>query len=110
MPSTIYGGTRNTPELWPKEPLAYVEWYSPLKSAANSDSLMYTVSNMPLRPDGICVGQVIPLTHIRQSCQLIPHFGTSSPRETWTSDNILDMVDRFYLNNWASLYTYQTLW
>ncbi|EMD40221.1 hypothetical protein CERSUDRAFT_63676 [Gelatoporia subvermispora B] len=81
LPSTIHEGIRPAPPTWPKGPLAYIEWYSPLKSTANSDSLMYTVSNMPLRPDGIPIGQVIPLTYIRQSCQLIPHFGTSSPRE-----------------------------
>lgn len=93
---------------WPKEPLAYIEWYSPLNSAAEKNHLMYSVKKA-MRPDGSPSGIVIPLTSIRQSCMLFPTYGSSMDK-TWTTTNVLDKCSSFLLNNWLDLYTYKTVW
>ena len=67
---------------------------------------MYTVSK-PREPSG----DVVLLRTIRQACQLIP----TAPRKemwplAWMTQNVLDLCNSFLLNNWASKYTYQTLW
>lgn len=93
---------------WPQEPLAYVEWYSALKSTAEPYHLMYSVRKQ-LRSDGTPTGSIIPLHHIRQSCMLFPNFGTKANKD-WTTNNVLDKSSSFILNNWQSLYTYKTIW
>lgn len=66
----------------------------------------------------IIPGAIVPLHAIRQSCQLIPlvsgHGGLDDservwPRE-WKSNQVLNQCNTFLLNNWASKYSYQTLW
>jgi hypothetical protein len=54
-------------------------------------------------------GAIIPLSRIRQSCMLFPVFPSSVPTH-WTPDNVLDKADTFYINNWLSKYSYQTIW
>ena len=103
-------------------PLAYVEWFSKLPQAADPIHMMYEVRKMPLRADGTPPGEIVPLSMIRQSCQLIPKFPrpTNSDMDSsynllpvpldWNSHNVLDKANRFLLNNWATKYSYQTLW
>ena len=102
-----------TPIWWPQEPLAYVEWYTRFTREADPTHLMYVLSKPAIRADGLPQGAVIPVSQIRQSCQLIPtipHGPKSTVPDEWTTDTVLDVAMRFYLNNWASLYSYQTLW
>ncbi|KAH9914239.1 uncharacterized protein B0H18DRAFT_887376 [Fomitopsis serialis] len=110
--SAIHGGGP-APSWWPKGPLAYVEWYAPFSSAADPAHLMYTVRKSAPRADGLPHASIIPLEHITQSCQLVPSF-PEGPNgvvpDNWTSDNVLDLARSFHLNNWASMYSYQTLW
>ncbi|KAI0726073.1 hypothetical protein C8Q72DRAFT_784322 [Fomitopsis betulina] len=122
LPDTIYEhGSLNemhTPEEWATQgPLAYVKWYANLPASADPVHMMYEVRKLPLRTDGTPAGEIIPLSMIRQSCQLIPRF----PKPTkecvvatvptdWTSDSVLDKAQKFLLNNWASKYSYQILW
>ena len=98
-----------TPSSWSKEPLAYVEWYAPLKSAAEDYHEMYAVKKSPPNADGSFPGKVIPLSSIRQTCQLVPNFGRTVPMD-WTTDNVLDKCDSFLLNCFTSKYAYQTIW
>lgn len=110
LPSTIYGNTVQ----WPgssKDTLAYVEWYTRFTPAADKYHKMYSLSIPPMRTDGTRQGAIIPLSQIRQACHLIPHFDhhLTIPR-TWTTDTVLDSSTHFWLNNWSSLYAYQTLW
>ncbi|KAI0726113.1 hypothetical protein C8Q72DRAFT_784365 [Fomitopsis betulina] len=107
----------HAPEEWATQgPLAYVEWYANLPASADPVHMMYEVRKLPLRTDGTPAGEIIPLSMIRQSCQLIPRF----PKPTkecvvatvptdWTSDSVLDKAQKFLMNNWASKYSYQTL-
>jgi hypothetical protein len=60
-------------------------------------------------------GSIIPLSNIRQSCMLIPIFPKpKTPEiknlESWTSDNVLDQVNSFLINNFLDLYAFQTIW
>jgi len=82
------------PSCWPKEELAYIEWYKVLHMPGKHHN-MYTVS----KPSEM-VGKVVLLRTIRQACQLIPNAprkATWSPQ--WTSKNVLDLCSSFVLNN-----------
>lgn len=105
-------GPMNSPEVWPKEPLVYVEWYSQFKSLKEMKKHgMYMVKKGSPDKDGIPFGSIIPLSNIRQSCQLIPKFSlTGSGEASWKSSNVLDKASTFYINNWLHMYSYQTIW
>ena len=103
---------------WPKEPLAYVEWYQVSHSPGEHHNMYSVVSSKPvprveLRNSRVQVtpGAVVPLKAIRQSCQLIPleHIGDDWPTD-WVSTAVLDQCSTFLLNNWSSKYAYQTIW
>ena len=108
----IQGG-QAAPAWWPTGPLAYVEWYTKFTPTADLAHLMYTVKKQPPAANGVLQGKIVPLSQIRQSCQLIPAF-PSGARGTvpmdWTSENVLDKAAKLHLNNMAGTYAYQTLW
>jgi len=106
LPHQLYGSIL---PAWSQDTMAYVEWYAPLKPAAEDFHEMYVVKKSLYTSDGCLPGQVIPLSSISQTCQLIPQFGREVPME-WTSDNVLDKCDTFFLNSFTSKYAYQTLW
>ncbi|EPT00491.1 hypothetical protein FOMPIDRAFT_1122305 [Fomitopsis schrenkii] len=105
----------HAPEEWATQgPLMYVKWYANLPASADPVHMMYEVRKLALGADGT---PIIPLSMIRQSCQLIPRFPkpkkecipTTIPTD-WTSESMLDRAQNFLLNNWATKYAYQTLW
>ena len=114
LPQQILEGSSGSIRLTglPQAPLGYVEWYSKLKPAAEKNHLMYKITRPPPHADGSVPGAVIPLTDIRQSCQLIPKFtqGGSLEEGKWRSETVLDQATTFYVNNWSGLYAYQTIW
>ena len=101
---------------WPKDPLAYVEWYK-LTPHPGRYHNMYTATppQTPhlehLRLVQDIPGEVILLRSIRQTCQLIP---LAKDNENWpldwTSSNVLDRCNSFLVNNWSSKFAYQTIW
>ena len=115
-------GTIPAPQEWKERgPLAYVEWFAKLPAQADPVHMMYEVKKLPVHTDGTPSGAIVPLSMIRQSCQLIPHFPKPTSMQLkrtrfcsvptdWTTDTVLDKASRFVLNNWASKYVYQTLW
>lgn len=85
-------------------PLAYIEWYSKLKTNSEKNSGMYKLRQLdPVE------GIIVPLVNIRQGCMLHPDFGAGVESD-WKSKNILDECKTFYINNWQSKYTYQTIY
>lgn len=102
------------PNNWPREPLAYVEWYN-LSNLPGKYHNMYTLSKPSILHSSsqlpVIQGDIVPLRTVRQSCQLIPSTtsGLNWP-STWTSKNVLDSCSSFLLNNWSSKYAYQTLY
>ncbi|KAH9916351.1 uncharacterized protein B0H18DRAFT_884910 [Fomitopsis serialis] len=111
LPVSQGGGP--APAWWPQEPLAYVEWYNRFARAPDLVHLMYAVGKAPRRADGLPQGKIIPLSQVRQSCHLIPHYPVGSQGAVpvdWTSENVLEKAASFHLNNWGGTYAYQTLW
>jgi hypothetical protein len=90
--------------------MAYVEWFTSFKPNHEANHEMYSITVPPPRANGFCNASIIPLTDIRQTCQLFPNFGRDNVNPEWTSDNVLDECRTFFVNNWASLYTYQSIW
>ncbi|PPQ85108.1 hypothetical protein CVT26_005404 [Gymnopilus dilepis] len=104
-------GPRDLPSSWPQGPLAYIEWYSPLAKAAEArHGMMYRVKKPQNSSQNRRPGAIIPLGHIRQSCMLFPAFPPGHVPPNWTWDNVLDQCDTFYINNWLSKYSYQTIY
>ena len=103
----------DAPHAWPKGHLAYVEWYR-LSAATGLHHNTFTVNKSPLQND-IIPGDIIPVSTIRQSCQLIPYYTNTSSStmiwpKAWTSQNVLDLCNSFLLNNWATKHSYQTIY
>lgn len=98
-----------SPDCWPQGPLAYLELYSRLKSTSEKDHGMYAIRKVNVGYDSGPKGIVIPLSQIRQSCMLFPSFGRKID-STWTSENVLDKCDSFFVNNWSNLYGYQSIY
>jgi len=118
LPDEVHSitGARPAPSNWPKEPLVYIEWYSRLEKSANPrNGMMYRIKKIPLKSSATSMdkdkvqGTILRLSCIRQSCMLFPTFPSSVPAH-WTTDNILDSASSFYINNWLSKYSYQTIW
>jgi hypothetical protein len=78
----------------PPERLAYVEWFSDF-SNPESNHKMHKVKHSVR--NGERVVSVIPVSSIRRSVHLFPRFGRVVP-EDWTSDNVLEKCNTFYLN------------
>ncbi|KAF9064711.1 hypothetical protein BDP27DRAFT_1230085 [Rhodocollybia butyracea] len=94
------------PSNWPRTPLAYITWFSHFKSGPDSKNGMCHVK--PSALNGIPQGGIISLSDIRQSCMLVPSSNEWS--RSWISDNILDECPSFFVNNFQSKYTYQTIY
>ncbi|EGO04725.1 hypothetical protein SERLA73DRAFT_149123 [Serpula lacrymans var. lacrymans S7.3] len=101
LPAIFHGGSVGIPKHWPKIPLAYIEWYTKLKGSADPAHMI---------ADGTPPASIVPLSSIQQGCHLLPLFGKDQVPAHWGTENALDVCDRFLLNNWASLYVYQTIW
>jgi hypothetical protein len=91
------------------ETLAYIEWYTPPRRNEETHN-MHSIRKMDLRADGSVNASIVPLANIRQTCQLFPNFGRTLVDEGWTTNNVLDKCQSFFVNNWAGLYAYQTIW
>lgn len=104
-------GQTPAPSWYPKQPLAFVEWYSPLRSGPlPRDGMMYKIKKAKTADNKRMKAAIIPLNNIRQSCMLFPYFGLDTVPIEWTSNNVLDKAEAFYINNWASKYAYQTIY
>ncbi|KAL1749637.1 hypothetical protein FB107DRAFT_225158 [Schizophyllum commune] len=107
-------GPHPAPTSWPKGPLAYVEWYTPFRQSPSGAHGFYKVARMGINPrEGVVPGAIIPLANIRQVCSLVPAYGRRldiSSQSEWTSANVLDKCEDFYVNNWQGMYSYKTLW
>jgi len=110
LPSSIPIMDHDAIVAWPKEHLAYVEWFTVSEHPGQYHN-MYSVTNAIIQNNNIVPGDIVPLSTIRQSCHLIPHLGRNvSWPSSWKSTNVLDLCNTFLLNNWSSKFAYQTLW
>ena len=93
----------------PQEHLVYVEWFRTIRHEPDSISRLYEVRKQHESGNAEIVGEVVPLSTIRQSIQLIPKFGERVNRE-WKSETVFDQCDECYINNYGSLHTYQSVY
>ncbi|KAJ7736986.1 hypothetical protein DFH07DRAFT_753191 [Mycena maculata] len=96
-----------TPERPPPKHLAYVEWFSPFTPQPEPHHLMYKIRRS--MKDGYCITSVIPLANIRRSVHLLPKFGPVAPPD-WTSSNVLDECEAFFVNSFSGRHIYATLY
>ncbi|KAJ8695792.1 hypothetical protein PTI98_005719 [Pleurotus ostreatus] len=113
LPSTISakGTTISSPAFWPKEPLAYGEWYSP-PSGPNPTTLFYQVHPQQRTTGGKSFGRlggIVPLSTIRQSCMLTPKWDAIDDT-SFTSDTVLDQDIPLIINNFSTNFAYQSIW
>jgi hypothetical protein len=94
------------PHFMPPCHLAYVEWFSPFSANLEPNHLMYKVSRT-IR-DGQRIASVIPIQGIQRSTHLFPKFDPSL-LSTWTSDNVLENCNTFFVNPWSDRHTYITI-
>jgi hypothetical protein len=97
------GGT--TPEH-----LVYVEWYTKFPRNPDPNHLMYKISLERDRasPSGNGIGSIVPLSDIVRSVHLFPAFGLSAPAD-WTSSNVLDHANTFYVNPFTDRHLYRLI-
>ncbi|KAL0563974.1 hypothetical protein V5O48_018083 [Marasmius crinis-equi] len=103
-------GSFTAPKSWPTYPLAYVEWYTkPMRSIHERDLHGFYSVSKAYGPDKTTPQwSFIPLCNIRQTCMLIPNFKKSPLSDEWTSQNVLDKADHFFVNNRQSVPRYKT--
>ncbi|KAI9461560.1 hypothetical protein BJY52DRAFT_1203368 [Lactarius psammicola] len=86
--------------------LAYVQWYSPLTDLDTNYGMFKIRPQTDLEGNWIC--SIVPVGNIRRSVHLLPKFGPVVPAE-WTSSNVLDCCDTFFVNNLTDRQIFHTL-
>ncbi|KAH9164278.1 hypothetical protein EDB89DRAFT_2116298 [Lactarius sanguifluus] len=86
--------------------LAYVQWYSPLNNLDPNNGMFKIRPQKDLEGNWIC--SIVPVGNIRRSVHLLPKFGPVVPAE-WTSSNVLDCCDTFFVNNLTDRQIFHTL-
>ncbi|KAI0039433.1 hypothetical protein FA95DRAFT_1504177 [Auriscalpium vulgare] len=89
--------------------LAYLEWFTPFTAAAEPDHLMYKISRAYRAGARRRAFAVVPVDDIRRSVHLFPVFGKVAPRH-WTSANVLDRCEKFYVSSFLDRHTYITVY
>ncbi|KAH8085426.1 hypothetical protein BXZ70DRAFT_1045629 [Cristinia sonorae] len=95
----------------PPQYLAYVEWFTGLQQPPDPSHGMFRLRRKTYMADGVTKRKatIIPLSDIRRSVMLFPHFGPVAPRH-WTSENVLELCTRFYVNSWTDRHLYGTFY
>ncbi|KAI0040537.1 hypothetical protein FA95DRAFT_1549668 [Auriscalpium vulgare] len=91
------------------EHLAYIEWFTPFAAAAEPDHLMYKISRAYRGGARRRAFAVIPVEQIQRSVHLFPVFGRIAPRD-WTSGNVLERCEKFYVSSFLDRHTYITVY
>ncbi|KAI0069497.1 hypothetical protein K474DRAFT_1752518 [Panus rudis PR-1116 ss-1] len=91
----------------PPKYLAYVEWFTALPSAPHPIHGLYKISRAYHR--GSRVASIIPVANIRRSIHLFPAFKSRAPDE-WSSHNVLELCQDFYVNTFTDRHTFGTIY
>jgi hypothetical protein len=71
---------------------------------------MYKLSRS-FSTDGERLASIVPVSLIQRSVHLFPKWGQSAAEiADWTSDNVLELCDIFYLNPFKDRHTYYNVY
>jgi hypothetical protein len=79
--------------------MAYVEWYTSF--TANPERYHQQYKIRPTFVDGGVSASIVDISDIVVSISLLPKFGPVCD-QTWTSSNVLDLCDTFYVNSFGN--------
>ncbi|TFK59084.1 hypothetical protein BDN72DRAFT_781236 [Pluteus cervinus] len=85
---------------------AYVELFTPFPASPEPDHDLYRIK--PELQNGLPIGRVVPINNICRSVHLFPKFGPVVP-PNWTSSNVLDRANMFFVNTFSDRDMYCTL-
>ena len=94
------------PHRVPPRYLAYVEWFTPFTANPEPHHRMYKISRT-LR-GGQRIASIIPIHGMRRSVHLLPKSGPSAPHD-WTSANVLEKCNTFFVNSLSDRHAYITI-
>ncbi|KAI0057420.1 hypothetical protein BV25DRAFT_1812409 [Artomyces pyxidatus] len=98
----VFPGDPNPPRR-----LAYIEWFSRFPRLPDAHHRMYRIKRSRNR-DLERVAAVVPVDAIRRSVHLFPKFGPGVP-EGWTSSNVLELCETFFVSSFTDRHTYITV-
>jgi hypothetical protein len=87
---------------------AYVEWFTdPIYTGPTQHSGMPSVQRSTHQQ--AWRASIIPVSAIWRSCHLLPCLTTRKCPLTWTSDTVLDEVNRFFINSYLDSHMFYLL-
>ncbi|KAI0055664.1 hypothetical protein BV25DRAFT_1815283 [Artomyces pyxidatus] len=92
------------------EHLAYVEWFTRFKPAAEPNHLMYRVAHAYERDGEERLASIVPVQQLVRSVHLIPRFGPEPAPREWSSASVLELCAAFYVNSFTDRHTYITIY
>ena len=93
----------------PPRHLAYVEWFSRFSAHPDPNLKMYKVSRSFANEEQLA--SIIPVSLIQRSVHLFPKWGQNSDIiHSWTSSNVLEECQVFYLNSFKDRLTYYNVY
>ena len=96
--------------LLPPRHLAYIEWFSRFHLHPDPLLKMYKVSRS-ITADGERLASIVPVSLIQRSVHLFPKWGRNTEGiASWTSDNVLEKCDVFYVNSFKDRHTYYNVY
>ena len=86
--------------------LAYVEWFTPFTPSPDPLHGLYRVKKA--LQSGVRQAEIVSLHSIRRSVHVYPSFGHVVPSH-WSSSNVLDNCDIFFVNSFTDRHVYGTV-
>ena len=89
--------------------LAFIEWFTEFRALPEKYHHLYRVKR-DIDRDGETLVSILPTDRIRRSVALTPRFGpTAQVDPAWTSKNVLELCNDFYVNSFSDKHAYVTI-